>query len=98
VQVAVIPVGEDYYDYAESVAERLREGDLRVEVDRRNEKVGYKIRGAEVQKVPYMLICGQREKDDDTVSVRRHGAGEQDTVTVEEFARRLQAEIAEQLG
>lgn len=98
VQVAVIPVGEDYYDYAESVAERLRERDLRVDVDRRNEKVGYKIRGAEVQKVPYMLICGQREKDDGTVSVRRHGAGEQDTVTLQEFARRLQAEIAEQLG
>ena len=98
VQVVVIPVGEDYYDYAGTAAERLRESDLRVDVDRRNEKVGYKIRGAEVQKVPYMLICGQREKDDGTVSVRRHGAGEQDTVTVDEFARRLQAEIAEQLG
>lgn len=98
VQVSVIPVGEDFYEYAESVAKRLQRSDVRAQVDRRNEKVGYKIRGAEVQKIPYMLICGQREKDDGTVSVRRHGAGEQDTVTIDAFADRIQKEIADQLG
>ena len=98
VQVSVIPVGEDFYEYAESVAERLRRNGIRAEMDRRNEKVGYKIRGAEVQKIPYMLICGQREMDDGTVSVRRHGAGQQDTVSVDAFTERLRLEIAEQLG
>ncbi len=98
VQVSVIPVGEDFYEYAESVVTRLRRNDVRAEMDRRNEKVGYKIRGAEVQKIPYMLICGQREVDDGTVSVRRHGAGEQDTVSVESFADRIREEVAEQLG
>lgn len=98
VQVAVIPVGEDFYAYAEGVARQLRAHDLRVEVDHRNEKVGYKIRAAEVQKVPYMLICGGREQDEETVSVRRHGVGEQDTVSVEDFASRIRVEIAEQIG
>ncbi len=97
VQVAVVPVGQDFYGYAEEVAVALREHDLRVHVDRRNEKVGYKIRSAEVQKVPIMLIVGEREMADRTVSVRRHGRGEQDTVSIDAFADRITREIREQL-
>lgn len=98
VQVQVIPVGQDFYEYADDVAARLRKEQLRVEVDRRNEKVGYKIRSAEVQKVPIMLIVGGREMENGTVSVRRHGEGEQDTLTVEDFVREITAEIAQQIG
>jgi threonyl-tRNA synthetase len=98
VQVSIIPVGLDFYVYADRVANELRKRDLRVEVDRRNEKVGYKIRSAEMQKVPFMLILGEREMEEGTVSVRRHGAGAQDTVAIEEFATRITAEIARQVG
>ncbi|MEX0820607.1 MAG: threonine--tRNA ligase [Rhodothermales bacterium] len=98
VQIAVVPVGQDFYPYAEEVAEKLRAHDLRADVDRRNEKVGYKIRSAEVQKVPVMLIVGEREMEDRTVSVRRHGEGEQDTVSVDAFVDRIRQEIADQIA
>lgn len=98
VQVAIIPVGQDFYGYADEVASALRAADVRTEVDRRNEKVGYKIRGAEIQKVPVMLIVGEREMQNRTVSVRRHGEGEQDTVSIDEFVRRISDEVAEQIG
>ncbi len=98
VQVQIVPVGQDFYDYAERVAGKLRAADIRVNVDRRNEKVGYKIRSAEVQKVPVMLIVGGREMEDETVSVRRHGEGEQDTVSVDAFIEQISSEIAAQIG
>ena len=95
VQAMVIPISENQREYAEEVAARLRERDIRVEVDRRNEKAGYKIRSAEMNKTPVMLIVGAREQEKDTVSVRRHGQGEQDTVSVEECVKRMANEIAE---
>src|SRR5690606_30465402 len=98
VQVQIVPVGQDFYAYAQEVANRLRDRGIRVAVDRRNEKVGYKIRSAEVQKVPIMLIVGSREVEDGTVSVRRHGQGQQDTLSVDEFIELIANEIAEQIG
>jgi threonyl-tRNA synthetase len=78
-------VGDDFNDYAREVAQKLRESDVRVEVDTDDETVGYKIRQAETQKIPYMLVVGGREEEDGTVSVRSHADGQQDTVTVEAF-------------
>jgi len=93
VQVQVIPVGDDFVDYANDVAIRLREEDVRVEVDPSDETVGYKIREAETQKIPYMLVVGEREKEAGTVSVRAHGEGQQDTVSVKTFLDRTQDEF-----
>jgi len=85
VQAQVIPVSDDFNDYAQTVAERLRKVDVRVEVDTDDETVGYKIRQAETQKIPYMLVVGGREEEAGTVSVRSHDEGQQDTVSVEAF-------------
>jgi threonyl-tRNA synthetase len=85
VQAQIIPVSDDVNDYAQEVAQQLRAADVRVEVDTTSETVGYKIRQAETQKIPYMLVVGGREAEDGTVSVRAHGDGQQDTVSVETF-------------
>ncbi len=93
VQARVLPIGQDFFSYAREVAERLRKNGLRVEVDDSDETVGYKIRQAETQKVPYMLVVGGREAEAGTVAVRRHGEGQQNVVSVEDFAARLTEEI-----
>jgi threonyl-tRNA synthetase len=89
VQAQVIPVSDDFNEYAQEVAQTLREADVRVEVDTSDETVGYKIRQAETQKVPYMLVVGGREEDAGTVSVRSHDDGQQDTVSIEAFLQRV---------
>ncbi len=85
VQAQIIPVSDDFNEYAQTVAQRLREADIRVEVDTEDETVGYKIRQAETQKIPYMLVVGGREEEDGTVSVRAHGDGQQDTLSLDAF-------------
>ncbi len=94
VQVMVLPVGQDFEAYAGQVADALRNAGIRVEVDLRNEKVGYKIRSAEMQKTPYMLIIGGREAAGGTVAVRRHGEGDRGSVPIDTFIEALQAEIS----
>ncbi len=93
VQAIVLPLSDRFNDYGRSVAERLRADGLRVELDERNESVGRKIREAELRKLPYMLIVGEREQDDGTVSVREHRAGDSGSTTVEKFSRKLQGEL-----
>ena len=93
-QVQIIPVGADFVDYAEDVAARLRQDDIRVEIDTSDETVGYKIREAETQKIPYMLVVGGDEEEDGTVSVRSHTDGPQGTVGVETFLDEAGAEFA----
>jgi threonyl-tRNA synthetase len=97
-QVAVLPISDDFNDYARDVAAELRAAGLRVDVDDRGEKVGRKIRDAEVQKTPYMLIIGSKEVEAGTVAVRRHGEGDRGAVPTGEFAEQLRKEIAEQIG
>lgn len=97
VQIVVLPIGQDYADYAKHIGERLIDAGLRVDVDLRNEKVGYKIRSAEMQKVPYMLVVGKKEQENETVAVRKHGEGAQDTVGLNDFIQHVKAEIASQL-
>ena len=98
VQVTVLPIGQDFEAYAGHVGDELRRAGLRVEVDRRNEKIGYKIRQAELQKIPYMLVVGAKEQEDGTVAVRRHGAGKQESASVADFVARIQGEIDAQLN
>ncbi len=92
-QVVVIPISEKFLTYAEDVTQKLQGAGFRVLLDRRSEKMGYKIREHEMQKVPYMLIVGKREQESGTVSVRKHGVGDMGTMTVEEFQSHLQEEL-----
>jgi len=91
-QVVVIPVGEDYREYASTVAARLQEAGLRVEVDERDEKVGYKIREGETGRVPYMLVTGQQESDAGTVSVRRRKEGDLGEMPLDSFLKIVEEE------
>lgn len=94
-QVMVLPIAQDLTPYAETITEKLQKAGLRAEMDARNEKIGYKIRGAETQKIPYMLILGKREAEEQTVAVRQHGQGAQETVPLDAFLERIQGEIDE---
>jgi len=93
VQVQVLPVGQSFNEYAEEVKKQLLEAGLRVECDLRHEKIGYKIRSAEMQKVPFMLIVGEREMQNMGVSVRRHGEGDLGSVSISEFISLAKVEI-----
>jgi threonyl-tRNA synthetase len=86
VQAAVLPLSEKFTDYAAEVAKQLKAARLRVEVDQSNEKLGAKIRNAQMKKVPYMLVVGEKEAQSGSVAVRRRN-GEQSTVTIEEFIK-----------
>ncbi len=94
VQVRVLPIADRHADYARSVREALAAAGLRVEVDERQEKIGFKIREAQLQKIPYMLVTGDREVAERTVSVRSRSGGDQGARTVDELIRQAQAEIA----
>ena len=93
VQAIVIPVSEKFLDYAESVHAALVEKGIRAECDRRNEKMGLKIRDAQIQKTPYMLVVGGRERDAGAVAVRSREAGDQGAVPLAEFIARVEAEV-----
>ncbi len=84
-QVAVLPISERFNDYAGKVIQELKNRDVRGYVDDRNEKIGRKIRDAEVNKVPFMLVVGEKEATETRVAVRRHGQGDQGSVTLDEF-------------
>jgi len=94
VQAKVLSVSLAYEDYAVRVADRLREAGVRVQADLRNETLGYKIREAQMEKVPYMLVVGEKEASSGTVSVRRRGEGDLGAESLEDFIRRIGEEIA----
>jgi len=93
VQVAVIPIGDDHLDYAKKVVDQLTKAGMRVKLDDRNEKVGYKIREAQVQKINYMLVIGDREMENGQVAVRSRKEGDKGAVKVEEFLASALEEI-----
>ena len=95
VQVKVMPITDRTNNYAKHVADRLEKAGLRVETDLRNEKIGYKIREAQTQKIPYMLVVGQKEEEEKTVSVRSRFAGDEGASSVESFIESIQKEIEE---
>lgn len=93
VQVKVLPITDKYNDYANTIKEKLQAKDIRVEVDARNEKIGYKIREAQLQKVPYMLVVGEKEAEAGTVAVRSRDKGELGVVKIDGFMKDLIEEI-----
>ena len=95
VQATILPVSDQHLPYAERVLDRLASKGFRVTLDRRDAKLGYKIREAELQKVPYMLIVGGKEEADEAVAVRRHGQGDLGGISLEGFVSRLRAEVEE---
>jgi len=95
VQVEVCPVSPAFNEYAEKVAAQIGDAGVRVHADVRNEKIGYKIREAQLQKTPYMLIVGEREMNENTVSVRTRAGADEGTASIADFTARLLDEIAE---
>ena len=94
-QVKILPVSEKYNEYAKDIASFLEISDIRALVDDRNEKIGRKIRDAEVTKIPYMLIVGEKEAESGELSVRRHGQGDLGTMSREEFVQAIEGEISQ---
>ncbi|QNM06124.1 threonine--tRNA ligase [Qiania dongpingensis] len=93
VQVRVLPISDKYIDYAKKVSDVLEAAGIRVEIDTKSEKIGYKIREAQLQKLPYMLIVGEKEEADGKVSVRSRSDGDEGQKTLEEFLASIQEEI-----
>ncbi|HOW30676.1 MAG TPA: threonine--tRNA ligase [Bacteroidales bacterium] len=96
-QVTILSISEKYVDYANKVAGLLRNAEIRALVDERNEKTGKKIRDAEMLKIPYMLIVGEKEEQSGTVSVRKHGQGDLGTMSIEEFIALINNEIKQMM-
>jgi threonyl-tRNA synthetase len=92
-QITVLPISEKYADYAQEVLSTLEENDIRGLIDHRDEKIGRKIRDAEVRKIPFMLIVGEKEQEERKVSIRKHGLGDAGSVSIEEFIKLFQDEI-----
>lgn len=97
-QVSILPISEKYNDYAKKVLELLKNYDIRGLVDDRNEKIGKKIRDTELQKIPFMLIVGEKEAAENQVAVRKQGEGDLGTFSVEDFAKIINAEIEKRLS
>jgi threonyl-tRNA synthetase len=97
-QVVVLPVSEKYEAYAQQVAQELENADIRALVDDRNEKVGRKIRDAEVRKIPFMVVVGETEQEAGSLAVRRHGQGDLGTMSVLDFSNLIKSEVEERLA
>ena len=97
-QVSILPISEKYNDYARKVAAQLDAAGVRAIIDDRNEKIGRKIRDNELKRVPYMVVVGEKEAADGTVAMRKQGGGEQATMSVADFAKRINDEVAAQLA
>ena len=97
-QVSILPISEKYNDYARKVAAQLDVAGVRALIDDRNEKIGRKIRDNELKRVPYMVVVGEKEAADGTVAMRKQGGGEQATMSVTDFAKRINDEVAAQLA
>ena len=97
-QVSILPISEKYNDYARKVAAQLDAAGVRALIDDRNEKIGRKIRDNELKRVPYMVVVGEKEAADGIVAMRKQGGGEQATMSVADFAKRINDEVAAQLA
>jgi threonyl-tRNA synthetase len=95
-QIAILPISEKYMDYAENVLSFLAEHDIRGFVDNRDEKIGRKIRDAEVSKIPYMIIVGEKEAAESSVALRKHGEGDIGTFTQANFVHYFHEQVREQ--
>jgi threonyl-tRNA synthetase len=97
-QAIILPISEKHTEYAQNLLKLLDNYDIRALVDERNEKTGRKIRDAEISKIPFMLIVGDKEMEDQTVSVRKHGEGDLGTLSVEDFVKKVDKIVEEELA
>lgn len=97
-QVAILPISEKFNDYAQHVADELAKNDIRAFVDFRNEKIGRKIRDTEIKKVPYLLIVGEKEAENEEVSVRKQGEGDKGVVKITTFAAQISEEVEKMIN
>jgi threonyl-tRNA synthetase len=95
VQVKILPISDKFGDYAKSVLQELKKADIRAEIDDRSEKIGKKIRDTELMRVPYMLVVGEKEVNENKVSIRRQGKGDSGSKPVSEFVKEILEEIRE---
>lgn len=95
IQIAILPISEKFNEYGEKLLNLLNISDIRASFDKRNEKIGKKIRDAEVKKLPYMLIIGEKEQESQTISVRKHGEGDKGVFKVQEFIEIIKKEVTE---
>ncbi len=97
-QVKILPISDKFMDYGETVLQKLRDAGIRAEIDDRNEKIGKKIRDTELAKVPYMLVFGEKEIENNAVAVRKQGKGDQGVKNLDEFINEISGEIKERRG
>ena len=97
IQVKVLPISDKYFDYSEKVLEKLKSAGIRAEIDTRSEKIGYKIREARLQRVPYMLILGQKEEEAGNIAVRSRYLGDEGSKDLDAFIKDLRVEIDERI-
>jgi len=97
-QVKILPISDKFMDYGEIVLQKLRDAGIRAEIDDRNEKIGKKIRDTELAKVPYMLVFGEKEIENNAVAVRKQGKGDQGVKNLDEFINEICAEIKDRRG
>ena len=95
-QVMILPVSEKYHDHAEKLNEMLKRNEIRTLIDMRSEKIGRKIRDAEMKKVPYMLIVGEKEMNENSVSVRKHGQGDLGSMSAEDFIAMIEKQVRDE--
>jgi threonyl-tRNA synthetase len=95
IQVKILPISDKFRDYAQTILEKLKNSDIRAELDDRQEKIGKKIRDTELARVPYMLIVGEKEMNENKVSVRRQGKGDLGSKEIEVFLKEIMTEIKE---
>jgi threonyl-tRNA synthetase len=93
-QVKILPITDKQADYANEICKKMREAGIRVKVDSRSEKIGYKIREAQMEKVPYMLVIGAKEEEEGMVAVRRRDKGDMGAVSADEFIQTVLGDIA----
>ena len=98
VQVKILPISDKYMDYANSILQKLKNADIRVDIDDRQEKIGKKIRDTELARVPYMLIVGEKEMNEGTAAVRRQGQGDLGVKSVDDFIATIKEEILNRIG
>ena len=94
VQVKFLPVADRHLDYVNKIKEQFENAGIRCEVDDRSEKVGFKIRNAQLEKVPYMILAGDKDIENGTISIRSRKNGDEGACTVEEFIKRAKEEVA----
>ena len=92
-QVKILPISDKFMDYAKTILDKAKKSDIRAEIDDRSEKIGKKIRDTELLKVPYMLVIGEKEMNEEKVSVRRQGKGDMGAKFADEFLKELKSEI-----